>query len=816
MDRYICIHGHFYQPPRENPWLEAIELQDSAAPYHDWNERITAECYAPNTSSRILDDESRIAKIVDNYARISFNFGPTLLSWMETHEPETYAAILAADERSRRAFSGHGSAIAQAYNHMIMPLAQRRDKETQVIWGIRDFEHRFGRKPEGMWLPETAVDLESLDIMAEHGILFTILAPHQAKAVRAIGEKSWTDVSGSRIDPSVPYRVELATGRSISVFFYDGPISRGVAFEQLLRKGELLADRLVGAFSATRKHAQLSHIATDGETYGHHHRRGDMALAYALDYIERNELATLTNYGEFLERNPPASEVEIFESTSWSCSHGIRRWQADCGCNAGSPAAWNQRWRGPLREALDWLRSVVDPAFEDAGRADLGGHPWRARNHYVDVLLDHSRDAMDAFLRRTIPAADDDAARIRALKLLELQRNAMLMYTSCGWFFNDVSGIETQQILRYAGRVVQLAGDLFGLDLEDARSNIPHQQHGRAVYEQHVRPARIDAIAVAAHYAISSLFRSYPARASIDCYDVEREDHHILEAGSASISTGLIRVRSRVTAESALVMFGMLYLGDVKLSGGAKVIADRHEYERLRTAMSDPAIRTDFAAGVRVLDRHFENLTFSIRSLFRDEQRRVLGYIWNSALAEAEAAFRSLHDRYVPLLRLHGDLSIPVPGVLYAAAEADLNLRLKRALESNDLPRQQIVSLVDQAANEQITLDHAGLAHAMKTSVERLADAVRERPGDVDALLRLSGALELIDQLPFEVDLWKVQNHCYRILVMTGDELARIVPDTRAGEWAAALGDLGLRLRFRPDLVASFAESARQALGAGC
>jgi hypothetical protein len=741
---------------------------------------------------------------------------------MEAEEPETYAAILEAD-RGAAHFSGHGSAIAQAYNHMILPLANRRDKETQVAWGIRDFEHRFGRNPKGCGCPRRQ-STPSRSRCSPNGILFTILAPHQAKAVRAIGEKSWTDVSGSRIDPSVPYRVELATGRSISVFFYDGPISRGVAFEQLLRKGELLADRLVGAFSATRKHAQLSHIATDGETYGHHHRRGDMALAYALDYIERNELATLTNYGEFLERNPPASEVEIFESTSWSCSHGIRRWQADCGCNAGSPAAWNQRWRGPLREALDWLRSVVDPAFEDAGRADLGGHPWRARNHYVDVLLDHSRDAMDAFLRRTIPAADDDAARIRALKLLELQRNAMLMYTSCGWFFNDVSGIETQQILRYAGRVVQLAGDLFGLDLEPellrrlegAKSNLPLQQHGRAVYEQHVRPARIGATDVAAHYAISSLFRSYPARASIYCYDVEREDHHVLEAGSATISSGLIRVRSRVTGESSRVMFGMLYLGDVKLSGGAKAIRDRDEYEQLRTAMADPAIRTDFAAGVRVLDRHFENLTFSIRSLFRDEQRRILGYVWNSALAEAEAAFRSLHDRYVPLLRLHGDLSIPVPGVLYAAAEADLNLRLKRALESDDLPRQQIMSLVDQAANEQISLDHSGLAHAMKTAVERLADAVRERPADVDTLLRLSGAVELIDQLPFEVDLWKVQNHCYRILVMTGDELARIVPDTRAGEWAAALGDLGLRLRFRPDLVASFAESARQALGAGC
>jgi alpha-amylase/alpha-mannosidase (GH57 family) len=816
MNRYICIHGHFYQPPRENPWLEAIELQDSAAPYHDWNERITAECYAPNTSSRILDDEHRIAKIVNNYARISFNFGPTLLSWMERHDADTYAAILAADEESRRAYSGHGSAIAQPYNHLIMPLASRRDKETQVIWGIRDFEHRFGRQPEGMWLPETAVDLETLDILAEHGILFTILAPHQARAVRLIGERSWTDVTGERVDPSVPYRVSTSGGRSIAVFFYDGPISRGVAFERLLHRGELLADRLVGAFSATRKHAQLSHIATDGETYGHHHRRGDMALAYALDYIERNELATLTNFGEFLERYPPEREAEIFENTSWSCSHGIQRWQAGCSCNSGAPQGWNQRWRGPLREALDWLRETVDPLFEEAGRDALGSHPWRARNHHIDILLDPSAEAIDLFMRRTIREHDDVPARIRALKLLELQRNRMLMYTSCGWFFNDVSGIESQQILRYAGRVVQLAGGLFDLDLEPellgrlegAKSNLPLQQDARAVYLRQVRPARIDFPDVAAHYAISSLFRSYPARTPVYCYDVEREDHPVLEAGSATISTGLVRVRSRITAESAAVMFGMLYLGDVKLSGGAKVVRDRAEYERLKEELSDPVLRTDFAAGVRVLDRHFPQLTFSIRSLFRDEQRQILGYIWNSALAEAEAAFRSLHDRYVPLLRLHGDLSVPVPSVLYAAAEADLNLRLRRALESDELPRRQVESLLDQAIHEQISIDHQSLGHTMKISIERLAGQVRENPSDLDLVLRLVGAVELVDRLPFEVDLWKVQNVCYRLLVMSAEDLAGVRPEARGDEWAAALRDLGLRLEFQPALVARFSQAS--------
>jgi len=336
MERYICIHGHFYQPPRENPWLEVIELQDAAYPYHDWNRKITAECYATNAASRILDDQGQIIKIVNNYAKISFDFGPTLLAWMVKNTPDIYEAVLEADVESQKQFSGHGSAIAQAYNHIILPLANQRDKVTQVLWGIRDFEKRFCRLPEGMWLPETAVDLESLDILAELGIRFTILAPHQAHRVRPLGKDDWEDVSGGRIDPTMPYRLNLPTGRRIDLFFYDGPISRAVAFDGLLSRGETFAQRLLDAVSNDSARAQLVHIATDGETYGHHHRYGDMALAYALRYIEANELAQITNYGEFLQMHPPSHEVEIFENSSWSCVHGIERWRDNCGCTAGA------------------------------------------------------------------------------------------------------------------------------------------------------------------------------------------------------------------------------------------------------------------------------------------------------------------------------------------------------------------------------------------------------------------------------------------------------------------------------------------------
>jgi len=365
MERYICIHAHFYQPPRENPWLETVEAQPSAYPFHDWNERITAECYAPNGASRIVDDQGRILEIVNNYSKISFNFGPTLLSWLDTQSPEVYASILEADRLSQHQFSGHGSAMAQAYNHMILPLANRRDKETQVIWGIRDFEKRFHRKPEGMWLPETAVDIESLDIMAGHGIKFTVLAQHQAAKVRRLGTRAYKDASGGRIDPTRAYETRLPSGRRIALFFYDGPISRAVAFEKLLNSGEQFAQRLLSGFSGDHDWPQLVNIATDGESYGHHHPHGDMALAYALRHIEENRLARLTNYGEFLEKQPPRMEAQIAERTAWSCTHGVERWNSDCGCRSADNG-WNQQWRGPLRAALDWLRDSTNPLFEEA------------------------------------------------------------------------------------------------------------------------------------------------------------------------------------------------------------------------------------------------------------------------------------------------------------------------------------------------------------------------------------------------------------------------------------------------------------------
>lgn len=461
MERYICIHGHFYQPPRGNPWLEDIEVEDSAYPYHDWNERINAECYAPNAASRILADGKSIIDIVNNYQRMSFNFGTTLLSWMQRHVPQEYEAILESDKEGARRFSGHGSAIAQGYNHMIMPLANNRDKRTQAIWGLHDFKYRFGRDPEGMWLAETAVDYETLEVLAEHGIKFTILVPRQAHKVRKIGERAWQEVKDGVIDTKRPYVCALPSGKKIAIFFSDGSLSPSVMTGQLLKSGEEFANGMMKAFAAEDSQPQLVHVATDGETFGHHHRHGDMALAYCLYYIESKNLAKVTNYGEYLEKHPAEYEVRIHENTSWSCAHGVERWKSDCGCNSGGHPGWTQKWRGPLREAMDFVRDSVSPIYERE-MAKFVQDPWHVRDEYIDVILDREENKVNEFLARHVQRQLNDGEKIQMLKLLEMQRHCMLMYTSCGWFFDDVGGIEGVKVMQFAARAMQLAKEAAG------------------------------------------------------------------------------------------------------------------------------------------------------------------------------------------------------------------------------------------------------------------------------------------------------------------------------------------------------------------
>jgi alpha-amylase/alpha-mannosidase (GH57 family) len=802
--KYICIHGHFYQPPRENPWLESIEPQDEAAPYHDWNERINAECYAPNTAARVLDDRDRIVDIINNYSRISFDFGPTLLSWLEEKSPEVYRSVLEADRESRERFQGHGSAMAQAYNHVILPLASREDKEIQVAWGIRDFQHRFGRAPEGMWLPETAADIETLETLAAHGIRFTILAPSQAARVRAGAGSEWRDVSGGRVDTTVPYVQRLPTGRSIVLFFYDGPASRAVAFERLLHRGEDFAARLA-SIAPPDGRPRLGHIATDGETFGHHHPHGDMALAFALRAIETQALATLTNYGAFLEASPPQHEVEIVERTSWSCAHGIERWRSHCGCRTGGAPGWTQEWRAPLRESLDWLRLRVTPHMRRA-EGEVFAEPAKALLDYVELILDRGTENVQRFLARHTRKPLSPPEPVTALKLLELERHLQLMYTSCGWFFSDVSGIETVQVLRYSGRAVQLARDLFPSETERlereflellgrAKSNRPEVGSARELYERNVKPNQVTFESLAAHYAISALFEPYAEKARLYCYEVEKFDSLSRQAGIFRLMSGRLAVRSRITHASANLVYGVLHLGGHSVTAGVKrQTSDVSDGELVRE-LEAPFDKGDTQNVLRLIDQRFGPETYDLKSLFGDEQRRVVAHLVQSSLEEAEAALRHIYEHHGATMRFLADLGVPPPRALSVAAEVVLNAYLRRALRAESADENLVGSLIRDAAMEGVALDGLTLAFNARRSLESLAGRFFDSPESLETLLLLRKKVRLVISMPFEVELSKVQNLYFHLM----KRLLREAPSREWLEEFLALGDdLSIRIPERP------------------
>ncbi len=767
MNRYVCVHGHFYQPPRENAWLETIEQQESAYPYHDWNERISAECYGPNAHARILGPDDRIVRIVNNYSNISFNFGPTLLSWMEQYAPEPYARILEADRSSITRF-GHGSALAQAYNHIIMPLANERDRRTQILWGLRDFEARFGRSAEGMWLPETAVNVATLEALAASGVKFTILAPRQAAAIREPGSDSWTDVTGSRVDPRRPYVCHLPSGASIALFFYDGPVSRAVAFEALLESGERLARRLLDPLSDDAT-PQLAHIATDGETYGHHHRHGEMALAWALRQIDISGIARLTNYASFLAAHPPDHAVRVVDESSWSCVHGVERWRSDCGCHAGGKPGWNQAWRTPLRDAFDWLRDAIAPRFEDLA-AGLVADPWAARDAYIDIVLDRSDQRLRQFVATHATQALDEARTVTLLKLLEMQRHAMLMYTSCGWFFNDVSGIETVQVLQYAGRAAQLGDDVFGTSLEaeflerleSVLSNVTEERDARRIYEVHVRPTRVNLFQVVAHRAVSSAFESATQDGRVYCYDIEplREDSR--RANGRRLLVGRARVTSRLTRESETVSYAVLHMGHPHVQGGIRRHEEGEEWETRARELYAAFERGDLAR-VTALLGDFPDYAFSLRSLFADRQREILYRLLEARIDAAEAAYRTVYDASADLMRYLIELELPVPRALSVAAEFVLNRDLRRALGPAAGEPSRIRSLLDAARDVDVELDQEGLAYAAARGVATLVDRFARSP-DTERLEQLADFVKLVAALPFEADLWTAQNGFYALV----------------------------------------------------
>ncbi len=829
--RFVCVHGHFYQPPRENPWLETVETQDSAAPYHDWNERITAECYAPNGAARIVDSKNRILRITNNYARMSFNVGPTLLSWMQEKAPLTYAMIRDADRLSQRQFGGHGSAMAQVYNHMIMPLASTRDRETQIVWGIADFEHRYGRKPEGMWLAETAVDLESLDLLARHGIRFTILAPHQCARVRplrganapstviakapaaaadaakdAVTDGGWRETPEASVDTTQPYLVQTSPGHSIAVFFYNGPVSRAIAFDGLLNSGEAFAERLTGGFGE-REGAQLVHVATDGESYGHHHRHGEMALAYAFQLIEEGD-AKLTNYGQFLAKFPPTHEAEIVENSSWSCFHGVERWRSDCGCNGGK-AGWNQKWRAPLREALDWLRDSLAPLVHDAS-CELFTDAEAARNDYISVILDRSHASIDAFFARHSIRTLTPEERVRALELMELERNAMLMYTSCGWFFDDISGIETVQIIIYAARVLELAGMLFPQTrgvlernftdrLAEAKSNDPQWRDGRHIYDESIRPMVVDLEQVVAHYAISCLFprageTSLTERDRLFCYTIAHLWEKTLPYGLGQLRLGRVGICSVLTEECEEAAYGLLHFGDQNVSAAVKRVepGEQESLILLAKEVEDAVDASNLTEVVRLMDDYFGESRFSLTSLFADEQRRIVKSILDPAMQSLETALTDLYTSHASLLHFLGRSGLPRPAALKVAAQFAIHTQLRRALEADPIDLPAVERLLAQAREDAVVVDHSTFGYLADERMHAAMERLQQTPSDPEAVRHALALATALRALPFALDLWQAQNIWYELSPRIAGEGKALRDDFLA---------LGAALNIRVDRV---------------
>jgi alpha-amylase/alpha-mannosidase (GH57 family) len=810
--KFICIHGHFYQPPRENPWLETVETQDSAAPYHDWNERVCAECYAPNGAARILNEKKQITRILNNYARMSFNFGPTLLSWLKENAPRTYRMILNGERRSRASYGGHSSAMAQVYNHIIMPLASERDRITQIRWGIADYQSHYGSPPEGMWLAETAADTATLELLAEHGIKFTLLAPHQCKRIRPLKEgAAWTETTGATVDTTRPYLVRFKSGASIAVFFYNGPASRAIAFEGLLNSGDNLCARLKSSFKEGTQ-PQLVHVATDGESYGHHHRHGEMALAYALLLVERDKTVRLANYGMYLAEFPPEFECEIEDDTSWSCVHGVERWRSNCGCNGG--LAYNQLWRAPLRQALDELRDALVPLTEQEG-AWLFKSVWAARDAYIALILDRSEETEARFLEQHRSHELNEAERERAIELMEMQRHAQLMYTSCGWFFDDIGGIESVQIIAYAARALQLAKKLFSQQAEglepsflgriaQAKSNDPSRGDGAQIYKASVATMELGLEQVAAHYAISSIFSAFSDETELYCYRVRRISYEIHTSGRGRLALGRTHITSSITGENESFSFAVLHFGDQNITAAVKAYsdADAAEFETFARKAAENVQQAYFPEVIRLLDRYCGHVDYSLTSLFRDEQRRIVQLILNSTLWDIETSLTTIYEDHASLLHYLSQAGLPKPPALALAAGFALNAGLRRALGTEPIDQPLVRSLLIAAKADQVPLETAALSYLVD---QRMKLAMVELQASNGSLEKLDRALTLarnLTELPFELNLWQAQNIWYEILRASNEWLTALRPEDRS-RWARTFNELASCLSIDGESIAT-------------
>ena len=784
---YVTLHGHFYQPPRENPYLDTIERQPSALPFHDWNERINHECYRPNAFARILDNRGYLVEITNNFEYLSFNIGPTLMSWLETHHQDVYERILEADHKSCERLNGHGNAIAQAYNHMILPLANQRDKYTQIRWGKQDFRYRFGREPEGMWLAETAIDYETVTTLIDEGIRFTVLAPSQAESCRPLPTEAepdpdWHEVGGSQIDPNRPYRCFIPDGRYLDIFFYDGPISRDMGFNDVLSSSQYLVGRLGQAIKGDHRNSQIVHAATDGETFGHHKRDTEKCLAYAFTQEFPHRGWTVSNYAHYLSLSPPTWEVVLKPVTAWSCSHGVDRWQADCGCGGGG--SWHQKWRRPLRDSLDWLRDQLIPLFERKGSVFFAD-PWRARDEYVSVILERSPETINRFLQQHQVRPLSPEERIDALRLLEMERHALLMYTSCGWFFEEISRPEGVQILRYASRALELAAEVSGIQLETefihrlslAPSNVERFKDGAGVYRQLVLPARIDFPQIAAHFAISSLFEKYPPQKQIYCYDATQIDYQKQQLGSQTLSVGQVNLTSRLLGETRHFVFAALHLGGWDFHCCIQPFDGRSAYAQLKTYLLDTFNQASVVQTVLAMSQAFGNQTFSLQHLFAEERYRIMQLLTAKTKTSLDQLYTQVYrDNYNILTAFQRD-DLPVPQELQVAAEIALSHRCRLAIagleqSSGDLIGisnylAELNAIAQEASHLRCQLNIPEVKQSLESQLWKLLIPILENHSPMDLALQteqIGQIVEIGKRLNLNLSLAKVQERYYNCL----------------------------------------------------
>lgn len=822
-DVFLTIHGHFYQPPRENPWLESIELQDSASPFHDWNERINNECYNPNSVSKIVDNRNKILDVVNNYEFLSFNFGPTLLSWMEEYSPLAYERVIKADIESVGEHDGHGNAIAQVYNHMIMPLANEKDKQTQVIWGIKDFESRFGRKPEGMWLAETAVDNDTLRVLIENDIKYTILSPYQALKFRKIGDKEWTDVSWGNIDPARPYRYYIkGTDKYIDLFFYDGAISKSVAFDEILKDGNKFIRRLKEGVSEGRNYPQLINIATDGESYGHHTKFGDMALSYVLRVRAKEEGFKIVNYAQYLEKYPSEMEVDIKQSSSWSCFHGVGRWMEDCGCSTGGHPGWNQKWRKPLRDALNYLRDELVTIFEKEGK-NYFKDAWITRNNYINVILDRSERSVKKFQKENFVAGLSEDKIVKAMELLEMQRQAMLMYTSCGWFFSEISGIETTQIMKYAARAMQLAQNFSKKDYEThfleilggAKSNFVEFGTGKDIYEKFVKPSIVTIKQIASLWAISSLYRDFEDEEDVYCYKIRKQAYKKVQRGTSKLVVGHIEIESKITLQKSNLMFALVQYSNGDFHCAIKEFSDETEYLNIQKELFRIFLLHPLTEIIRALDEYFGREYFTLKDIFIEERRKILQVMMQGKMQRFGHMYQEIYSEGKSSIYHMQSLGLSIPDEFKISAGYtlghqfnDLIVNAKGFLDNEIIQAAMDINFEVKKLGIEIdkTPSNKVFSHKISQNISRLAQNFEIQ--QAEATLEL---FDNIEKLELNVDITESQNIYFnKIFHEMGEIIEKMNKKSQVSDakFISILLDIGQKLNINTDFYKNMLDKA--------